>query len=623
MDDDSEFTKLKLIKDLEDIDVVNDHITNGVLIAKSDGEFTVTHANKGFFKMIGFSKEEFFRLYKNKVILALHPDETDVVVNSYNEQVKTNLDSSFRMQTKIINKNSGYFWIYINGKLCYDKFGNPEIYFMIVDVTDYIKLVQQLEMEQEHIRLIQELTNDSFFTYDVLSQKFTHSRHFAERFNISNPENNSLQSFVQSKVISEESMPIFHKGFEEATKHGLATASGVELKLRLPDGGYVWYNLHFKIIFSKDGTPYQIVGKLSDITEQKGHIDFLTKKAQSDSLTKLYNKEETRLRIEKYIKEAKQDEHAGFLIVDIDNFKMINDNLGHHVGDTVLQYISGKIKGMFRESDIIGRMGGDEFIVFMRNIKEKIVDEKAEELTKAFNNFVYGENENLNVSVSIGVALFPSHGSSFEELYQKADIALYESKRKGKDCYSIFCPMFNKKAKTSTTKKISITSNTDITFEEILSSIFKMLYETNDMKTTINIIISLIGQKFHCDRCFIMKRSRDRLSIAYEWCAEGVSFKKKYLQNIDINDAEHIFADFDVNGVYYCNSQDEINNSFDGDDVKSLIRLAIYNYNETTGFLCLNSTVKERKWSNKEIAVLSCIAKMLSAFLETLPNTPT
>jgi len=123
----------------------------------------------------------------------------------------------------------------------------------------------------------------------------------------------------------------------------------------------------------------------------------------------------------------------------VDYFKNINDSLGHMFGDTVLADIGSKLKKLFRTSDIVGRVGGDEFMVLLKSIEDTaLVVEKAEAIKQSLSQITKGGVDSYPISSSIGIAMYPKDGLTYADLYQKADVALYEAKRNGRDRYIIF-----------------------------------------------------------------------------------------------------------------------------------------------------------------------------------------
>lgn len=171
-------------------------------------------------------------------------------------------------------------------------------------------------------------------------------------------------------------------------------------------------------------------------------VSRLDSEAKSDKLTGLYNKISYEEEVKNELANNPDLQYALFLF-DLDNFKGVNDNYGHIVGDQVLSGISTIIKKQFRESDIIGRIGGDEFSAFIKlgdrdNNFDNILTTKCLALCQAFQSVYIDKSKKKKMSVSIGVALVSDSDGTFETLYKNADKALYESKHAGKNTYTIY-----------------------------------------------------------------------------------------------------------------------------------------------------------------------------------------
>lgn len=156
--------------------------------------------------------------------------------------------------------------------------------------------------------------------------------------------------------------------------------------------------------------------------------------AETDQLTNLYNKVTTEKKIKEFIEQNPTTQSLLF-VLDIDNFKKINDTMGHAFGDEVLRSIGHGIKMQFRASDIIGRVGGDEFIIFLKGLKdEEIIIREAKKVENFFKDFKAGKGYvKYSATASIGCAVFPRDAEDFEGMYKAADKALYKAKQRGKN----------------------------------------------------------------------------------------------------------------------------------------------------------------------------------------------
>lgn len=163
------------------------------------------------------------------------------------------------------------------------------------------------------------------------------------------------------------------------------------------------------------------------------HSKVLEDKADTDLLTDLNNKMATERKIREYT-EKYPDKQGVLFVLDVDNFKKINDTMGHAFGDEVLRSLAVRLQSMFRATDIVGRTGGDEFMVFLKDIRDiTMIEREGKKIEQFFHQFEVGEYVKYSVTASVGAAVFPGDGKTFEELYKSADNALYVSKRHGKN----------------------------------------------------------------------------------------------------------------------------------------------------------------------------------------------
>jgi len=194
------------------------------------------------------------------------------------------------------------------------------------------------------------------------------------------------------------------------------------------------------VVLIPNTNPIQTLVVTKDITEQKNiekRIEFM---AHHDILTGLPNRLLLKDRTNQIIANAKRfDKKVAFLFIDLDGFKTINDSLGHAVGDIVLKMVSQRLQSCVRACDTLSRQGGDEFILILADINELYeVSTIANKLLKQFNKVFDVKNQHLSTTSSIGIAMYPEHGSTFEHLLQNADAAMYKAKENGKNTYCFF-----------------------------------------------------------------------------------------------------------------------------------------------------------------------------------------
>ncbi len=278
------------------------------------------------------------------------------------------------------------------------------------------------------------------FEYDIDKDELIFTESFWRQFSFDIEHVNNKVSLSETGIVHDEDKGVIKIVLEKACE-GTELVKG---KVRLLGAGkqYEWYEVYAHILSDnkkKLGARRRyIVGKFININDLKEEASLWQEKANRDGLTGLYN----RNTFKEYVKhtlENENEEEGAMIFIDIDNFKWINDNLGHAVGDQVLKTVSHRFQMQFRDADMAARYGGDEFVVFLRNIKSReILKRKLEELRNVFKNAHEDPEISSRVSGSIGAALYPQDGKNYQELVEKADLALYQAKRRGKDQYALY-----------------------------------------------------------------------------------------------------------------------------------------------------------------------------------------
>ena len=234
--------------------------------------------------------------------------------------------------------------------------------------------------------------------------------------------------------------------FDEERKRSFAELLGgkehrVE-EVRMPDTDGIehWLRVTVDPVEDASGRVAHTVGKIEVIDEERREKDQLVARAERDSLTGLLNSETTRLRIGQQLDALAGGERGALLVVDVDCFKDVNDTHGHLVGDLVLADIARILRENFRIGDVVGRLGGDEFMVCLRGVSSHLmVEAVAQRMCAAVREAAEASDDDHGpVSISLGIALYPQDGVTYEELYRKADKALYCAKRAGGGTYAFY-----------------------------------------------------------------------------------------------------------------------------------------------------------------------------------------
>lgn len=236
---------------------------------------------------------------------------------------------------------------------------------------------------------------------------------------------------------------VFYKNFTPVFLREIYDTGRMHLNFRyqrrVGENAVRWIHNDIRFIVDVDSGHLCVMLSAKDIDEEKREEQKLVTAAKMDRMTMLYNRQTTMDSIVRILHDEPENNHVLFMI-DVDNFKNLNDTRGHQAGDEFLIDLASEIKRSFRETDIVGRIGGDEFFALMRNVPgDSITIRKAQELLNTIQE-VCADYRDLNLSSSIGISMYPQDGTTLEELYAQADAALYEAKHKGKNRF-----MFAKK----------------------------------------------------------------------------------------------------------------------------------------------------------------------------------
>ncbi len=296
---------------------------------------------------------------------------------------------------------------------------------------------RQLLVEQEKLRLslekhqiVMAQTNDILFEWDIPGDQVNFSPNWQEKFGYPLRIPNFYHWIQTEARLSQSDRNMLLQTMNEVCLE----QPYMELELTLIDiyGTAEWYRIRLSLQYDQNHKPTSGIGILMDINRQKTELIQLQSIAQRDALTGILNKKALQDYAQTCLANLELHENLAMLIIDVDNFKSINDTYGHPCGDYVLAETAKLLRRIFREEDGIGRIGGDEFAVILTGELEKDPILKKTQQILAGLSKINWPDSNLNVSCSIGAAIFPKQDLSYEFLYQKADEALYKAKEQGK-----------------------------------------------------------------------------------------------------------------------------------------------------------------------------------------------
>lgn len=213
-------------------------------------------------------------------------------------------------------------------------------------------------------------------------------------------------------------------------------------------GQLVWADVSVALIRHPDGSAAHLLSHVSDITQRKRSESQLVHMANYDSLTNLFNRRRFQEELELQLEGARiRSERGAVLLLDLDQFKYVNDTLGHQAGDLLLRGLADVLKGVTGQGQMVSRLGGDEFAMLLPGADARIAERVAMRTLRAVQDHVQViQGHPLGITASIGIALFPQQGSTVEEVLSRADLALYQAKEGGRNNYCIYADSSSKLA---------------------------------------------------------------------------------------------------------------------------------------------------------------------------------
>ena len=494
-------------------------------------------------------------------------------------------------------------------------------YHALCEINECMEKQAKLEAVFAHNQVIIDQTEGVIFRWDIAEDIMHFTEKWTQRFGYGTVYPNFSMQVKKGILFHPDDMPKLQQFVEGL--HNSCHTDALELRIVNSSGRYLWSRIRATSI-GKD-SPTHIIGIVYDINELKSDALRMRQQAQRDSLTKLLNKASVQEAISNHLGSNPQDCSA-LLMMDLDNFKMINDTLGHLYGDAVLTQIGSTLRSLFRSQDLIGRIGGDEFLIFLKNVPDQtMLEDRCRLLVETFYEQLHKLMPELPVSISIGCAISPIHGKSYTELFRNADEALYSAKRKGKNQFIIYSPQEKYEFLMDTASRITrIDSDSQETVNDdsLIRFVFQSLYESRDIDATIDELLSFIGTHFNVSRVYIFENNDDNTACSntFEWCNEGISPEKDNLQDVSyITDIPSWQDVYDEKGVLYCADVKDLppnaQEILEPQGIKSMLQCAILDHGVFRGYVGFDECTGNRLWTQGQVALLEFLAQVLAVFL--------
>ena len=397
-----------------------------------DEERRVIYWNAGSEKLYGFSKEEALGEKIEKLIIPTPMSE--FVIAAHNDWVKKDIEIP-ASEIILRDKDGHDVNVFSSHVMFTNQFNKRQMYCVDINLTDVRNAEAQVVFKEHMLETIFEATPDLFF---LMEKNGSIIDYYASNHKNLFVSPNEFVGKSISETLPANVSKIFDRYIKKVTQH--TGALTFEYELTLPHG-----LTYFEARMSYLPQYEQILTIVRDITEQHKSSEVIRRHAYYDTLTLLPNRFLALDRLSQMIIDSeKSHKNIAVFFLDLDDFKKVNDSLGHEVGDKLLIEAALRLTRAIRKEDTIGRLGGDEFIVLSQGLNDENDPRTiADNLLKVFREPFQIDGRELILTLSIGIAVSPENGYTVSDLLRNADTAMYQAKSLGRNAYSFFTKEMN------------------------------------------------------------------------------------------------------------------------------------------------------------------------------------
>lgn len=486
-------------------------------------------------------------------------------------------------------------------------------------------LLEGIRRERERINLISSLFDEWIFEFDIKCGRIFTVSGNPSLYGLSIVDKDGKEGVDTSVVHADDLSTLINAVNPYSKEHSDDQRRNCEFRVKR-NNDWVWLSFTSVCMRDVEGNPISVIGKISDIDKKKQEQLKLLEKAQKDSLTGLYNRETFDEKAKARIEAVKNEElkNLAILIIDIDNFKLINDNFGHLFGDLAIIDLTNALKIHRFPTDVVGRFGGDEFIIASTEFKDKDeVEKRIRDLRAEYTALMHEEYADMTFTCSIGVAFYGEDGTEYTELVSNADKALYFVKTHGRNnfmfCNQLIRDSFAQGEASESIQPIIAGENVS---EELVQFALDLFESSSDIMGAVSILLARIGKRFGLSFVSLReKTSSGSAPVKYVWVDEKkTSFRNddNIMSPADWVSCAGMFSGCDSIITYDIATMDEANPLrilMQSKGAKSFVKDPLIFGNEGFGCLIFGDCLEARDWTEDEIKSFAIVSRILSTYL--------
>lgn len=598
-----------------DLEIFANTVPSGVSKHLLDNNLSLIWANNFFYDLCGYSEHDYHEKFGTSTLQLVLSEDLAVVIEALADLTEKE-ESSKILNFRIQCADGSIKWV--NAVLARSgvvERGFPVINLVLSDITNLKIAETKAMLEEQKYLIISDISEELPYEYDIASDTIT----FADKFNhifegesvIEHPSENMLKMGLVSYDTQSAIEELFYLAKAGTEYHS------TEFKLNTKNGGFQWYFSTFSTIYDEEGNALRVVGLLRNIHAQKVEQQKLLIRAETDQMTGLYNKATTESKIQASLRELNGNSYEVLMLVDIDDFKKINDTFGHLKGDDVIIDIAKTLQEYKGDYGIAGRLGGDEFCVFLTNVLDtQLACEKAVLIAERLREVYHDE---CQVTLSIGIAA-TNQQIPYNVLLENADTALYQAKLNGKNRYYLYADDMERGKYENDRGESPARSDHDTAF---LDSLLSTLFASTNTYTAIEQAMALVGKHFDIDKICIWEYgfNKNFVDCTHQWCRKSTDNDMSLRQHTPAAILEELSA-MGTDGITYSSDTSLIKTNTASmnpaaEGIQKLMQCDIRSNGKRIGFICFYSMNKDTTWPAQTLTSFKQIFRLFGEAIKS------
>lgn len=498
----------------------------GLITVKGGNELTIDIANHEFCRMSGYRSAD-FSMEKMCMAQLIHME--DYMMFEDAAEVCRRGKTSDEFEARIVTADQNVIWAMFQFQIYTYRSAVPYYLVSCWDITERKKMENEIMLVNERYHMLEEVSDDIVLDYDVKKQQFEIPEcylKFAEDKSVKYAGIEELYG-----AIHPDDRERFQKMFETALQREMKGTAEYRLRQGGKESGkYAYFRTRYQSIADYDGKISHIIGRSYDISTERAVREKLLREVQLDPLTRIYNKTASGEIVDAFLEKSTQGTHVLY-VIDIDDFKKINDTFGHTVEDMVISDIATLIREQFTDEAVVGRVGGDEFMVFVKDTSLQEAEAKAEQLCTNVQKTLSGDGAVIVVTLSVGMAVTGKDGYDYSTLFERADHAMYHIKKNGKNHYGFAGETEEGDCEGKYRTEEKENRRNLVADKEFLNTAFSLLPHARDINGSLNVLLEQIGRKYQMNMVSVFEYAPDgkNMLLTNCWSDMGQIYEKNIL----------------------------------------------------------------------------------------------